>query len=200
MTPESRKAVEILKGGGLVAWPTDTTWGLLAAADRPRALDRIYALKGRPRSKPLQLLVSSPAAARKLAETQKAGPDWKRLSDRFWPGGLTLVLPASSEAPAALVHAGKVGLRLPADDELREVIDALGGWLAATSLNRSGEAPVGSFEEALAFMGDVDYVRPGRSGGTPSSVYELPEGRLLREGAVSAAEIRAALEETWTQS
>ena len=199
MDLELRKVVETLKKGGLVAWPTDTTWGLLAATDRPEAIERIYELKGRPRGKPLQLLVASVPAAEEMIDIHQAGPAWKLLTGRFWPGGLTLVAPASASAPAALVYAGKVGLRLPADDELRTVIEELGGSLAATSLNRSGARPVASYEEALAFAEEVDLVFPGRSGGTASSVYELPEGRLLRAGAIPASEINAALEAAWTR-
>ncbi|WP_457630085.1 L-threonylcarbamoyladenylate synthase [Oceanithermus sp.] len=199
MNPELRKIVEILERGGLVAWPTDTTWGLLAAA-RPEALARVYELKGRPRGKPLQLLVADVATARRLTDTGGFEPAWERLAARFWPGGLTLVAPAAAAAPPTVVHAGKVGLRVPADEELRQVIAASGGWLAATSLNRSGRPPAASYEEALQFAAEIDYVRPGRSAGPASSVYELPEGRLLRAGAVSQTEIEAALEEAWSRN
>jgi len=200
MNPELHKIVKILKRGGLIAWPTDTTWGLLASADRLRAIERIYNLKNRSPEKPLQLLVSGVLAAEELTDVHLTGHAWKPLTDHFWPGGLTLVVPASAAAPAAFVHAGKIGLRLPADQELREVISALGGRLAATSLNRSGEEPVGKYEEALEFSDSVDYIHPGTSPGAASSVYELPEGRLLRAGTVSLDEITAALEETWTRS
>jgi len=200
MNPELRMIIKTLKEGGLVAWPTDTTWGLLAAADNTLTLERIYELKGRPRQKPLQLLISELPVAEKLTDIRRAGPQWFLLAKRFWPGGLTLVAPASAAAPTDLVYKGKLGLRLPADTELREVISALGGRLAATSLNRSGEEPVGSFEEAVRLAGWVDYIRAGAAPGVASSVYELPEGRLLRAGAVSSDEIASALEETWTEN
>ncbi|WP_457637857.1 L-threonylcarbamoyladenylate synthase [Oceanithermus sp.] len=193
------KIVETLKRGGVVAWPTDTTWGLLAAAECPEAIERIFEIKGRPREKPLQLLVANVAVAEELTDVDRCGLAWKLLTERFWPGALTLVVPASAKAPAALVHAGKVGLRIPNDDRLRELIAAMGGWLAATSLNRSGEAPAASYEEALTFADEVDLVHPGKSGGTASSVYELPEGRLLRSGPVSESEIEAVLEAAWTK-
>ena len=199
MEPQLQEVAQKLRKGGLLAWPTDTTWGLLAAAE-PEAVERIYGLKGRPRSKPLQLLAASLEDARRLVDEEAAGQAWQILAKRFWPGGLTLVAPASAAAPPALVHAGKVGLRVPASDELRELIAAVGGLVAATSLNRSGQPPVTSYAEALAFAEEVDYVQPGESGTVASSVYELPEGRLLRSGLVSASEIATALEETWTKN
>jgi len=199
VNPELQEMVEILNRGGLIAWPTDTTWGLLANANHPEAIKRIYAIKGRPASKPLQLLVDSPETARALVDYAAVGGGLKRLMSSFWPGALTIVAPASKAAPLELISSGKVGLRMPADEELRWLIKAMGGYLAATSLNRSGEPPVASYDEAQTFDG-IDLVRPGRAGLLASSVYELPEGRLLRAGAIGAAEIAAALEESWTQS
>jgi len=197
---EAQKTVEILTSGGVVAWPTDTTWGLLVAADHPNAIKRVYSIKRRPTNKPLQLLVGNLKAAEKLAVIDDFEATWKKLTSSFWPGGLTLVVPASKDVPGYLTHRGKVGLRLPADAELREVIDALGGYLAATSFNRSGEPPVASYEEALLMADGVDYVRPGKANGLASSVYELPEGNLLRAGALSADKIIDVLEEEWSRN
>jgi len=199
MDSNLQKILNILSRGGLVAWPTDTTWGLLAAG-QPAALEKIYSLKGRPRGKPLQLLVSSLDVAAKLADTSSLEPAWSLLTSRFWPGALTLVVPATPYAPAELTFSGKIGLRLPADDQLRQLLAAAGGWLAATSLNRSNQAPVRSYQEAVAFAEEVAYIHPGQSGNTASSVFELPEGRLLRSGAIPPHQIAAALEESWTKS
>ncbi len=200
MEPELTRIANIIRRGGVVAWPTDTTWGLLAACDQPAAISRIYQIKGRPPDKPLQILAADADAAARLVARAARDRRWLTLSRRFWPGPLTLVAPAAAGAPPALVSAGKVGLRVPDDPELRELLRELGGYLAATSLNRSGQPPVTGYREALEFAGEVDYIRPGHAGKTASTVYELPESRLLRRGGVSAAAIAAALEEAWTNA
>ena len=195
MDPEAQRTLETLRAGGLVAWPTDTTWGLLARADRPEALRRIYAIKGRPGHKPLQLLAASTEAAAALVAPGPWRADLERLAAVFWPGGLTLVAPAAPAAPPAVVHGGKVGLRVPADPALREVLAALGGWAAATSLNRSGAPPVASRAEAMRYADRVDRVHPGEAGGRlASTVFDLETRRVLRAGAVSEAALREVLE------
>ena len=195
MDPDLQRTLETLRAGGLVAWPTDTTWGLLARADRPEALKRIYALKNRPEHKPLQLLVASAEAAADLVAPGPWRSGFERLAAAFWPGGLTLVVPAGPAAPPAVVHGGKVGLRVPADAELREVLAALGGWAAATSLNRSGEPPVASLAEAMRYADRVDRVHPGEAGGRlASTVFDLRARRVLRAGAVAEATLWEVLE------
>lgn len=178
---ELDEAAETLKRGGLVAFPTDTVWGVMALMENEAACRRIYALKGREERKPLQVLVADLESASRLTDLGKLEAKFLRLAEAFWPGGLTVVVPGRN-IPPWISPDGSVGLRMPAQDLLRELLRRVGGYAAATSLNRSGEPPVRSEAEARAFP--VDYVFPGAAGGLASSVVDLRTGEVLREGAI----------------
>lgn len=175
------EAAETLKRGGLVAFPTDTVWGVMARMEDEAACHRIYALKGREEGKPLQVLVADLESALKLAALGPLEARFLRLVEAFWPGGLTVVVPGRN-IPPWISKDGSVGLRMPAHDLLRDLLRRVGGYAAATSLNRSGEPPVRSEEEARAFA--VDFVFPGEALGLASSVVDLRTGEVLREGAI----------------
>lgn len=187
MGPELQKALHVLQKGGVVAFPTDTVWGLLADPENPVAIERIYAMKKRPRSQPLQLLVADLETARTLLPNDYKDPRFEALAERFWPGPLTLIVPAGR--PFSLIGAHqRLGLRVPAHEALRKLLQAFGGYLAATSLNLSGKPPIKRAEEAQSFP--VDYVVPGEPGtAAASSVVDLVEGRIVRSGAVPADEL-----------
>ncbi len=175
------EAAKTLKQGGLVAFPTDTVWGVLARMEDEAACRRIYALKGRGEEKPLQVLVADLEAALKLADLGPLEARFLRLAEAFWPGGLTVVVPGR-QIPPWISRDGSVGLRMPNHRPLRELLRRVGGYAAATSLNRSGEPPVRTEAEARGFP--VDYVFPGEAEGLASSVVDLRTGRVLREGAI----------------
>lgn len=131
-------AAELLRAGRLVAFPTETVYGLGANAASDRAVARIFAAKGRPAFNPLIIHVSDLAAAEQLAELS---PEARRLAERFWPGPLTLVLPRRADAPLSmLATAGlqSVALRVPDHPLATALLQAVGGPLAAPSANRSG--------------------------------------------------------------
>ncbi|WP_135255530.1 L-threonylcarbamoyladenylate synthase [Thermus caldilimi] len=176
-----QEAAETLRRGGLVAFPTDTVWGVLARMEDEAACRRIYELKGREEEKPLQVLVADLESALRLADLGKLREKFLRLAEAFWPGGLTVVVPGQG-IPPWISRDGSVGLRMPAHEALRELLRRVGGHAAATSLNRSGEPPVRSEAEARAFA--VDYVFPGEAMGLASSVVDLRTGKVLREGAI----------------
>jgi L-threonylcarbamoyladenylate synthase len=178
---ELAQAAETLKKGGLVAFPTDTVWGVLARMEDEAACRRIYALKGREEKKPLQVLVADLEDARKLAQLGPLEERFLRLAEAFWPGALTIVVPGR-DIPPWISPDGSVGLRMPAHEALRELLRRVGGHAAATSLNKSGEPPVKTEAEARAFP--VDYVFPGEAMGLASSVVDLRTGEVLREGAI----------------
>ncbi len=186
------EAVETLKKGGLVAFPTDTVWGVLARMEDEAACRRIYALKGRAEDKPLQVLVADLKAALALAEPGPLEGRFLKLAQAFWPGGLTIVVPGRG-IPPWISQDGSVGLRMPNHEALREVLKGVGGYAAATSLNRSGEPPVRSLEGAKAFP--VDYVFPGEALGLASSVVDLRTGQVLREGAIPREVLEAYLKD-----
>ncbi|WP_038047323.1 L-threonylcarbamoyladenylate synthase [Thermus caliditerrae] len=178
---ELNEAAEALRKGGIVAFPTDTVWGVLARLEDEAACRRIYALKGREETKPLQVLVADLESALRLADLGPLEARFLRLAEAFWPGGLTLVVPGKG-IPPWISQDGSVGLRMPAHDLLRALLRRLGGYAAATSLNRSGEPPVRTETEARGFP--LDYVFPGEAGGLASSVVDLRTGKVLREGAI----------------
>ncbi|WP_298629976.1 L-threonylcarbamoyladenylate synthase [uncultured Thermus sp.] len=176
-----QEAAETLKGGGLVAFPTDTVWGVLARMEDEAACRRIYALKGRGEEKPLQVLVADLESALGLADLGPLKGKFLRLVEAFWPGGLTVVVPGRN-IPPWISRDGSVGLRMPDHGLLRELLRQVGGYAAATSLNKSGEPPVRTEAEARAFA--VDYVFPGEAKGLASSVVDLRTGEVLREGSI----------------
>jgi L-threonylcarbamoyladenylate synthase len=192
-----QQAAEVLRRGGVIAAPTDTVYGLLAAPDRLDAISRIYAIKGRERRQPLILLIADwamlPALARDIP------PGAKQAMARFWPGGLTLVLKKAPALPDLLSANDTIGIRWPRQEVMAGLIRACGGPLASTSANLSGRPPAttgAGVEEALA--GKVDLIlEAGPSPlGEASSVLDFAGGeppRLLRPGSISRRELEAAL-------
>lgn len=181
--------LERLRRGELLAGPTDTTYGLFCDPFLPEGLDRIAALKGRDKDRPIPLLVADRLQAARLAET--IPPLAARLMEAFWPGGLTIVVPASSDLPKPVTGGtGTVGLRQPDSPYLLGLMEALGGPLTGTSANRTGMAPSASAAEVLSSLGnDVDAIVDGgvadkREG---STVVEVSAEGLfvLREGVVA---------------
>ena len=188
VTDENRAAIvaeaaAILNGGGVVLMPTDTVYGLAAHPARLRAVDRLYAIKGRANGKPIALLAADGAAIVTLGG--HLSPTATRFAQAFWPGALTLV-----------VSCGGVreGIRVPDHSLARELIAACGGLLRVTSANRSGDAPAQTAQEALQEVGrQVDLVIDAGPvhGGTASTVV-LDDGaawKILRQGAVKAEEL-----------
>ena len=190
---------DMIRDGGVVAIPTDTVYGLAAALDQPRALDRVFVVKGRRQGIPLPILLSGPDRLRDVA----AAPDERLVSlgAWFWPGPLTVVLPARSGLPEHVLgrnaagHA-TVGVRVPDHFLAIEVVERCGGALAVTSANQSGQPPALTAADVVATVGSgLDAVLDGgRSpGGVASSVVAFDGSRLgvLREGAVPRADIEA---------
>ena len=156
------RAAEILRGGGIVAVPTETVYGLAARADGHEAVARIYEAKGRPSFNPLIVHVSSLNAARQLAVFS---PEAERLAREYWPGPLTLVLPRRKDARLAeAVTAGldTVAIRMPNHPVMRDILSGLDFPLAAPSANRSGFISPTSAAHVLASLdGRIDAVIDG---------------------------------------
>src|SRR5437016_7322321 len=127
-------AVQILRSGGLVAFSTETVYGLGADATNPQAVEKIFAAKGRPAGNPLIVHVADAATARKYATTWP--PAAEKLAEAFWPGPLTLVLPKlPSIVNAVAAGRGSVGLRVPNHPLALQLLEAFGGAVAAPSAN-----------------------------------------------------------------
>jgi L-threonylcarbamoyladenylate synthase len=193
------EAARILAAGGLVAFPTETVYGLGADAGNGEAIARLYAAKGRPAFNPLIAHVVSAAAARKLARFDAAA---ERLAAAFWPGPLTLVLPKAPDCPvAALATAGldSIAVRLPQHPVAQALLRAFGGPVVAPSANRSGHVSPTTAAHALADLGGrIDMIVD--SGATPVGLestivaclgQSVGKPALLRPGGVP----RAAIEE-----
>jgi L-threonylcarbamoyladenylate synthase len=191
------RAAELLRGGGLVAFPTETVYGLGALARDPLAVRAIFAAKGRPATNPVIVHVPGAAEARALvaAWPQEA----EALAARFWPGPLTLVLPRAAGVPDEVTAGGPtVGVRAPAHPVAQALLRAAGGPLAAPSANRSEHVSPTSAPHVLADLdGRVDAVIDGGpcAVGIESTVLSLAHGapRILRPGGVSRAALEAVL-------
>jgi L-threonylcarbamoyladenylate synthase len=183
------RAAALLREGGLVAFPTETFYGLGAAAGDRVAVRRVFDVKGRSDDKPLLVLVDSIAMAESL--TGEMSPRARELMTRHWPGPLTLVLRARAGLPPELTAGtGTIGVRLSPHPVAQRLIRAVGGPVTAPSANREGAAPPTTAAEVLRiFDGAIDLVLDGGTtpGGPASSVVDVTAEapRVLRQGAVS---------------
>jgi len=187
-----RAAADTLRAGGVVALPTETFYGLAAAAFDAGSVRRIFELKGRPDSKPLLVLVASVAMAETVARVTPAARD---LMLRYWPGALTLVLPALPAVPSVVTAGtGTLGVRLSPHPVARGLVELLGEPVTAPSANPNGLAPPTTAAGVLAYFPEgLDLVLDGGTtpGGEPSTVLDLTAepARVLRQGAVTVHDI-----------
>lgn len=189
------RAAEVLRAGGLVAFPTETVYGLGANALDAAAVARIFAAKGRPANNPLIVHVTGVAEARALTSA------WPRAADclaaRFWPGPLTLVLPRGDRVPDIVTASGPtVAVRVPAHRVALALLRATGLPIAAPSANRStGLSPTRAEHVLRGLDGRIDLLLDGgpTAGGLESTVLDVTADppRLLRPGLVSPAMIEA---------
>jgi L-threonylcarbamoyladenylate synthase len=190
-------AARRLAEGGLVAFPTDTVYGVGAHGFMPQAVERLYAAKRRPRGKPIALLLAAGEEIRQVA--RDVPPLAWELAERLWPGGLTLVLLRSSAVPDVVCGGGDtVAVRVPDHPVALALIRALGAPLAASSANLSGQPDPVTAEEVQEALGEaVDLILDGGRcpGGVPSTLLDVTRKppRLLRPGAISLEELRAIL-------
>jgi L-threonylcarbamoyladenylate synthase len=191
------EAAGCLKNGGLVAFPTETVYGLGADATQPEAIARLYQAKGRPSFNPLIAHVSDLAAAERIARFNATA---RRLAEAFWPGPLTLVLPKTADcAVADLATAGldTVAVRMPAHAVARDILRELGRPIVAPSANRSGHvSPTTAAHVATDLSGRIDLIVDGGpvSVGVESTIigcFETP--LLLRPGGLPRTAIEQVL-------
>lgn len=191
------RAAALLKSGGVVAFPTETYYGLAVDPFNIHALEKLFAIKNRPSSQPILVLIAEVEQIRGLAPPLPAV--FQLLISRFWPGPLTLVCPALPTLPDLLTgKTGTVGIRQSPHPVARALVSAFGGPITATSANRSGEqAAVTASEVAQSFAGATDLILDGGStpGGAGSTLVGLGEKGLvcLREGRISFSLIESMM-------
>lgn len=191
------RAAAILRRGGLVAFPTETVYGLGALAGDANAVAGIFRAKGRPAGNPLIVHAADSAGAREVVAAWPTAA--ARLAEAFWPGPLTLVLPKSGAIPAIVTAGGAtVGVRVPDHAVARALIHAAGGAVAAPSANRSNAVSPTRAEHVLHTLdGRIDALLNAGAcrDGLESTVVAVPEGdrplTLLRPGPISAARLAA---------
>lgn len=188
-------AARIVEAGGLVAFPTDTVYGLGASAFSEPAVARLYEAKGRSRSKPIPVLLADSYALEQVALAPSK--EVRLLADTFWPGPLTIVLPKVPGLPEAISAEPTVGVRVPDHPFARELLRRVGP-MAVSSANRSGAATTRTAREVLAQLsGRAHLVIDGgiSSGSAPSTVVAFGEAGLeiVREGPIRLEELDRAL-------
>lgn len=194
-TPRAlEETIHTVQHGGVIAFPTDTVYGIGASLKHPEALRRIYEIKGRDVTNPLPVLLSSIDRIDLVAELPDARV--RGLLRHFWPGGLTVALPARPDAPSEVIHPdGTVGVRVPDHSIALTLCERAGGALATTSANRSGEPPAcspGDITEQLD--GAIDVVLHGgfTPCGEPSTVIRVDDATIaiIRAGSIASEEVQ----------
>ena len=189
------RALEVLRDGGLVAFPTDTVYGVGALAFDAPAVESIYIAKDRPVEKAIPILLGGPEDLDKV--TADISPIAAKLAARFWPGALTLVVPKHPDLPDVVSSGPTVGVRVP-DHPVARALMCAAGPMAVTSANISGEAsPKTAGEVMRQLNGRIPLILDGGEtpGGVPSTVVNClgTEPVILREGPITMKDIRFVL-------
>lgn len=189
------QAGRMIAAGDLIAFPTDTVYGLASTPFSGSAIEKIFLAKGRDFNKAIAILVGSPE---QIPQVANSFPEHAQvLASRFWPGALTLIVPIASRLPKVISPFATIGVRMPNHPFTLALLQALGP-LATTSANISGQADARTAKETLAQLsGKIPLVLDGGPcpGGVPSTVVDCSqeEIHILREGAIRRAEVEQAL-------
>lgn len=195
LTPDAvgiGRAVSLLRAGEVIGFPTDTVYGLAALASNQRAVRRVFDVKGRSLSQPLVLMLADAGWLEAWARVDERARGYMRA---WWPGPVTLVLPAQPEVGAPLTSSGQprtIAARIPDHPVALALLREVGEALATTSANRSGEPPAMTPLETAWVKGVRAVLDGGRApGGTPSTLLDVSkdEPHILRPGPISEAEI-----------
>jgi L-threonylcarbamoyladenylate synthase len=195
--PDAGEVAEALLDGAVAAYPTESFYALGAAAFSKKGVERVYRLKKREASKSLSFIVSDLDMVREVAAALP--PSFTALAGEFWPGPLTLVLPAAPALPERLLGPGRtIAVRIPPLAWLRALVGELAEPLTATSANVAGERALAEPSEVMAaFGGRIDLLIDGgpAPGGLASTIVDIAgdRPRILREGRIPAARIEDLL-------
>ena len=190
------RAVEIVQSGGVIAFPTDTVYGIGVSAFNEEAIEKLYQVKGRSYQKAIPILVSDQEELTRI--TPPLDQNVKAVIQRFWPGALTLITPLLKGMPENLSPTQTIGVRIPDFKLTRELLSHTGP-LAATSANISGgESTLTAEEVAENLGGMIDLILDGGKtpGGVPSTVLDCTQAEpiILREGPISLDTIKLAID------
>ena len=194
----SSHAAKIVSKGGVIAFRTDTFYGLGVDPFNAAAVAKIRELKGREENKPILLLLADVSVVDRFIAHRSA--DFERIANRYWPGPLTIVGRAVVDLPLEITAGtATAGVRVPADANVRELVRECGGALTATSANPSGLPPARTAQEVRDYFGErIDLVIDGGevAATEPSTVLDATTSppRILREGAIPAAALQNALD------
>jgi len=202
MEKQIKQAINILKNGGVVAYPTDTVYGLGACMTDINAVDRIFQVKGRPKGMALPVLL---ADKKQIAEIVTAvTPSAKRLADEFFPGALTIILPKSANVPGIITGGGRtIAFRIPNHPVPLALVNGLGKPIVGTSANLSGQPSALTAAEVRTQIGDkIDMVIDGGKcpGGIESTIVDLSGEKpvIRRQGAITIEKLRKILPDIMT--
>jgi L-threonylcarbamoyladenylate synthase len=194
-----RQAAQLIVNGAVVAFPTETFYGLAALATADKAIEKVFLLKKRPDHKSLNILIAEMAELSGLVET--IPKEAHQLAVRFWPGPLTLVFAAAKHLPTKLTAGtGKIGVRISPHPVAQALVRAVGAPITATSANLSGSPTCRSSSEVLAQLGsDLEVIleaglTPGTKVSTIADVTTCPP-KILRIGAIAAQEVLSCWEQ-----
>jgi L-threonylcarbamoyladenylate synthase len=188
-----QEAAQVIRGGGIVALPTESFYGLAVHALNEKAIERLFAVKGRREDNPLLILLASRETLG--AYVTEVSDRARKLMERFWPGGLTMVFFADPILPPSLTAGtGKIGVRLSSHPVPRALAEAVGAPITGTSANRSGHPSCSTAEDVMEAVGkDIDLILDGgrAPGGKGSTVLDVTVDPcvVLREGIVSRGEL-----------
>lgn len=191
------QAIEALKRGEVIVFPTETFYGLGADAFDEVAVERVFSLKGRNPENPIPIIIADGEMLKGIVT--EILPMAQKLMDRFWPGPLTLVLPAQKGLPAPLLNRdGGIGVRISSHPLATQLTRELGHPITATSANLSGQKPARTLDEAVSYFANqikifLDGGRlAGKKGSTVVAVLR-DKLRIIREGEISVQELEKAL-------
>ena len=189
-------AAAVLRGGGVVAYPTDTLYGLAVDPRNASAVRRLFDIKGRKPAMAIPLIASSVEQAMAAGEFSDAH---LRLAHVFWPGPLTVVVPARDAIDRVLLGGGAtIAVRVPAHPVATALASELGFCITSTSANRSGQAAASNAQEVAIHLDTIDLILDGGAspGGPPSTIVELTDAgpQLVRAGAVPWERVLESLE------
>lgn len=187
------KALEVFRTGGVIAYPTETFYGLGIDPFNIEAVKRLFLLKGRPAKSPISLIIKDRLMLTELV--QGVPPVAERLIKKFWPGPLTIILRAKAGLPAELLaNTGKVGVRISSNPVAQRLVEELNSPITATSANPSGKEPPRSSSEVIEyFNGSIDMLIDGGvlTGRYGSTVVDITDNRveIIREGEIPASKL-----------